>query len=95
MPQRELKDIVGDQHGATRRFRPYDVADDTLAKAPSENHVAALQDLIYARFAEGDGTIVTSDSADGPLEDTVALVSRFAGVMVLGATLLTIAILIF
>jgi hypothetical protein len=94
VPQHELKDFVGDRHGSARRFRPYDVADDTLEKVPSENHVAAMQDLIYARFAAGEETTVTN-TADGSLEDTVALMSRIAGLVVLGATLVAMAFLIF
>lgn len=96
MPQHSLKNFeVGDRPVGGARSRPYDVVDGDFRTLPGENHVAALQSLIYARFVTDDEQTAALPNNAGEYEDGFAKISRVGGVIVLIAALAVLAVVIF
>jgi hypothetical protein len=97
MPQRRLE-YLGEGGDLRRtRFQPYGTADDDFLTNPGDNHVAALQNLIYARFAVAIDEPIKAPllEGNGAFEQTVTLVSRIAGIVAVIAALAVVAIAIF
>jgi hypothetical protein len=97
VPQHRLKFLGVSEDFHQAGFRPFDAADDDFVSNPGDNHVAVLQNLIYAHFAAATSDPAASllPEVAGTLEQTVMFVSRTAGIIALIAALAALVIVIF
>ncbi|WP_293884090.1 hypothetical protein [Sphingomonas sp.] len=94
MPRHRFQPPVGtDDRAATQQPSTLARHDEDFTHALANNHVADLQNLIYARFALPDDQIgLSPEEQPSRLEAVVSTLSRFGGVAVLIAALAALAV---